>query len=292
MPIPLHPTRPRAPIRRPWLLPLVSAPLVSALFAGPPALARSAASAQPAPGPVRIVSGPGGGCIAGAVELPAEGVGYRTIRMSRSHFWGHPSTVAALQILGARARAAGLPTLYMNDLSRPRGGPMSVHASHQTGLDADVSLDVSPKYPLTPAQRDALDPPGLVAPDRRGVDPARWRPEHVALLRLATGLPGIDRVLVNPAIKRQLCVQATGDRGWLRLIRPWYGHAAHMHLHFRCPADQPECRDQPPPPPGEGCDASLQWWFDQLDAPPPPPAPPRIPPPLPPFCQALLGVER
>lgn len=269
-----------------------------ALLAGWPALAQPAPPrpvlSRPAPGPVRIVAGPGGGCIAGAVELPAEGVGYRTIRMSRSHFWGHPSTVAALQVLGARARAAGLPTLYMNDLSRPRGGPMSVHASHQTGLDADVSLDLSPKYPLTAAQRDALDPPGLVAPDRRRVDPARWRPQHVALLRLAAGLPGIDRVLVNPAIKRQLCLDATGDRSWLRLIRPWYGHAAHMHLHFRCPADQPECRDQPPPPPGEGCDASLQWWFDQLDAPrpPPPPAPPRVPPPLPPFCQALLGVER
>ncbi len=30
--------------------------------------------------PARIVGGPGGGCIAGAVELPAAGPGYQTIR--------------------------------------------------------------------------------------------------------------------------------------------------------------------------------------------------------------------
>ena len=289
-----RPTRPRPRLGRLLFCAPLLAPLVGRPAAAQPAAVRPAAT-QPAPGPVRIVSGPGNGCIAGAVELPPEGVGYQTMRMSRSHFWGHPSTVAALQLLGARARSAGLPTLYMNDLSRPRGGPTAgVHASHQTGLDADVSLDLSPRpaLTLTRAQRDALDPPGLVAPDRRGVDPARWRPQHITLLRLAAGLPGLDRVLVNPAIKRQLCLEATGDRSWLRLIRPWYGHAAHMHLHFRCPANQPECRDQPPPPPGDGCDASLQWWFDQLDAPPPPPSPPRVPPPLPPFCQALLGVER
>ena len=58
------------------------------------------------------------------------------------------------------AEAAGLPTLYMNDISRPHGGPMAgLHASHQVGLDADVWLDVSPKPELTPAARDAVEGP-------------------------------------------------------------------------------------------------------------------------------------
>ena len=78
------------------------------------------------------------------------------------------------------------------------------------------------------------------------------------------------------------------DRGWLRLVRPWYGHNAHMHIHFRCPPNQPECHDQAPPPPGDGCDASLAWWFEQLDAPPKPVAPPRPPVPLPAACTAIL----
>ena len=247
------------------------------------------AAAQQRPEPVRIVGGPGGGCIAGAVRLPASGPGYEAIRASRSWFWGHPDTIAALQTLAVRAYAAGLPTLYMNDISRPRGGPMpGLHASHMLGLDADVWLDVRPKPQLSPAALDNLEVRSLVTPDGRGIDPDAWSPEHVTLLHLATGLPGLDRVLVNPAIKQQLCRVVTGDRTWLHLIRPWYGHTAHMHLHFRCPAGQPECRDQPPPPAVEGCDASLDWWFTQLDAPPPPPRPPA---PRPAACTAILAGE-
>src|SRR3954452_7685411 len=174
----------------------------------------------------RIVGGPGDGCVGGAVELPPEGPGYQTIRMSRSWFWGHPAVIAALELLARRAQAAGLPVLYMNDISRPRGGPTAgLHASHMLGLDADVWLDLRPKPALTPADRDAVEVQSLVAPDGRGVEPSLWTSSHSLLLRMATGLPGVDRVLVNAAIKRQLCLETTGDRSWLHLIRPWYGHA-------------------------------------------------------------------
>ena len=190
------------------------------------------AVAQEAP---RIVGGPGGGCIAGAVELPEHGPGFQTIRASRSWFWGHPSTIAALELLARQAQAAGLPDLYMNDISKPRGGPFpGIHASHMLGLDADVWLDVRPKPRLTPAQRDSLEVESLVRPDGHGIDPAVWSPQHITLLHLATTLPGIDRVLVNPAIKQELCRDVGGDRTWLHLIRPWYGHSAHMHIHFHC----------------------------------------------------------
>ncbi len=239
----------------------------------------------------RIVGGPSGGCIAGAVELPPVGQNYVTIRMSHSHYWGHPDTIASLQTLAIRAQQAGIPTLYMNDISRPRGGPTAgVHASHMLGLDADVWLDVRPKPPLGAAGREGVEVESLVTADGRGIEPGRWSPLHTTLLRLATGLPNADRVLINPAIKRQLCQTVTGDRSWLQRVRPWYGHAAHMHIHFRCPANQPECTDQAPPPAGDGCDATLQWWFDQLDAPARPAGPvtPRAPPRLPAACAAIM----
>ncbi|MCX7379342.1 MAG: penicillin-insensitive murein endopeptidase [Alphaproteobacteria bacterium] len=226
----------------------------------------------PAPGPARIVGGPGPGCIAGAERLPESGPGFMTVRESRSTFWGHPEVITALKLLGTRAQAAGLPVLLMNDISGPRGGPLvGGHVSHQLGLDADVYLDVVTPRPerAAAASRDAMDPPGLVRPDQRGVDMARWRPQHITLMKLAATLPGVDRVLVNAAIKQQLCREVpANDREWLRRIRPWYQHAAHMHIHFRCPAGNPECGDLPPIPPGDGCDASLQWWFDRLDQPP------------------------
>jgi penicillin-insensitive murein endopeptidase len=274
----------RRPLRRAGALPVLLLLLAAAAPPPPPA-------ETPAAGPVRVIGNQGAGCIAGAVRLPDTAPGLQTIRLSRSAFWGHSDTIASLLRLGAAAQAAGLPDLYMGDISAPRGGPLAGgHFSHQMGIDADVWLDVEPPHPvLPPADREAIEPPGLVLADGRTVDPQRWRPAHLTLLRLAAGLPRIDRILVNPAIKKQLCAEAEGDRAWLRLIRPWWGHASHMHIRFRCPAGQPDCQQAPPPPAGEGCDASLEAWFARPDTPPAasPPSPGR--PPLPAACRAILG---
>ncbi len=255
----------------------------------------AAGPSGPAPGPLRIIGGaPTGGCIAGAVVLPETGPGYAAIRMTRSDVWGAPQTIERIQLLARQVQAAGLPDLLVGDISHPRGGPMGGgHMSHQRGVEVDIGLDMRPRAPMTRAQRDAYEQPTLVRPDRRGVEMSRWNQGVITLLRLAASLPDVDRVLVNPAIKKQLCEDVTGDRSWLRLIRPFYAHAAHLHLTFKCPAGQAECRNLPPPPPGDGCDATLQWWFDQLDAPPVPrTGPPPKPPAMPEACQAVFAATR
>jgi penicillin-insensitive murein DD-endopeptidase len=252
-------------------------------------LATAASPDTPAPGPLHVIGSQAAGCIAGAVRLPAEGSGFQTIHLARSSFWGVPSTIARIERLAERAHAAGLGDLYIEDISRPRGGPLpGGHVSHQLGLDVDVGLDTRPKPALGALERENLELPGLVRPDQRGVDPLRWTPDVVTLLHLAATLPDVDRILINPAIKQQLCEEVRGDRSWLRLMRPWYGHSAHMHIRFRCPADQHDCAQAAPPPPGDGCDATLRWWFDQLEA-PPKPATPYHPPPLPAACMVLMA---
>lgn len=267
-----------------------------AVFAGliGPTPGQASGPRTPVPGPARVIGAGDSGCIAGAVRLPDTAPGMQTIRIGRSTFWGHPDVISSLQNLAMRARAAGLPDLFMNDISDPRGGPMvGIHASHQRGLDADIWLDVAGPHPVLALEaREQLEPPSLVRPDGKDIEPRLWRPEHVTLLRLAATQPGVDRVLVNAAIKRQLCLSTTGDRGWLQRVRPWFGHASHMHLHYACPAGQRECVDQPPVPPGDGCDGTLQWWFDRLDAPPKPaaPAPPFKPVALPPACRAIMAL--
>ena len=163
------------------------------------------------------------------------------------------------------------------------------HVSHQIGLDADIGLDMRPRGTLDPARRDTVELASLVRPDGRDIDPAVWSPRVVTLLHMTAVLPQVDRILVNAAIKQQLCREVTGDRSWLRLIRPWYDHSAHMHIRFRCPDDQLDCVQAPPPPPGDGCDATLQWWFDQLDAPTKPAGPPARPPAAPAACRAILN---
>ena len=175
----------------------------------------------PAPAPLHIIGGQAAGCIAGAVRLPAEGPGFQTIHLSRSSFWGAPSTIARVEALGEQVRAAGLGDLYIEDISRPRGGPLpGGHLSHQLGLDVDVGLDMTPKRTLTAAERETVELPSMVGPDQRGVA-SRWTADQVTLLHLAASLPEVDRILINPAIKRQLCEEARGDRSWLRLLRPW-----------------------------------------------------------------------
>jgi penicillin-insensitive murein DD-endopeptidase len=241
----------------------------------------------PVAGPPRIHGQTGLGCIAGAVPLPAEGPGWQVVRLSRNRYWGHPALLAALRSLAAAASAHGLPTLWIGDLGQPRGGPLPYgHASHQAGLDADLWLDLSPKPALTVAERERIEVPSLVLPDGSGVDPARWRPGHAALIRLAASLPGLDRIFVNPAIKRELCRTDAGA-AWLRRVRPWRGHDSHMHIRLLCPAGQADCRDQPPVPPGDGCDASLDWWFG-AEARQPAPRPPGPAPRLPAACRAVL----
>jgi penicillin-insensitive murein endopeptidase len=262
-----------------------------ALLAATTAKAQFGPSGPPAPGPLHIIGGgPNGGCIAGAVAMPPRGDGYQTIHSSFSHFYGAPVTIQGVIALGQKARENGLPPLLVEDISLPRGGPMpGGHASHQVGLDVDIALDMHMRGYLSEAARESIQIASLVRPDGRDILPSMWGESTTRLLWLAATLPGVDRLLVNAAIKQQLCRTVTGDRSWLRFVRPWYDHSAHMHIEFKCPEDQADCVVRAPPPPGDGCDASLQWWFDQLNAPTQPPGPPKPRPQLPEACYALFG---
>jgi penicillin-insensitive murein endopeptidase len=244
----------------------------------------------PAAGPPRIIGGTALGCLAGAVALPPDGPGWQAVRVSRNRHWGHPALVAFLRDFAARAQQQGFPALWVGDMSQPRGGPLPWgHASHQTGIDADIWLELSPKPAVPAAAREDIQVPSLVLPNESGVDRTRWRPQHAALIRLAAESPGVDRVLVNHAIKRELCRTDAGA-AWLRWVRPWRGHDSHMHIRLRCPLDQPDCRSLPPPPPGDGCDASLAWWLS-LEARRPAPRPPGPAPRLPEACTAVLDAR-
>ncbi|MBP0466042.1 penicillin-insensitive murein endopeptidase [Roseomonas sp. PWR1] len=244
----------------------------------------------PAPGPTRIIGGTSLGCIAGAVQLPSEGPGWQAVRVSRNRHWGHPVLIDWVRDFAGEAQRRGFPDLWIGDLAQPRGGPMTYgHASHQTGIDVDIWLDLSAKPRVPAAAREDIRVASLVLPDETGVDPARFTDRHAALIRLAVERPGVDRLLVNHAIKRELCRRHRGE-AWLRRVRPWRGHDSHMHVRLRCPAGQPECLDIAPPPPGDGCDASLDWWLSE-EARRPTPRPPGPPPRLPAACAGVLAAR-
>lgn len=217
------------------------------------------------------------GCVAGAAQLPETGPTWQAMRLSRNRNWAHPETVDYVQDLSRiAAQQPGWNGLYVGDLSQPRGGPMlSGHASHQLGLDADIWLRPADDLSLSVAERENISSISLRR-ERGAFVNANWTPQHEAILKAAASDPRVARIFIFPGAKVKLCENATGDRSWLRKIRPWFGHHYHFHVRLSCPAGAEGCINQSPPPPGDGC-ADAQAWVNNILNPPPPN--PNAPPP-------------
>jgi len=245
----------------------------------------------PLGGPPRPIGGYTRGCLAGAVPMPADGPGWQVMRPERNRAWGTPRLIALIERLAnAMPQINGWPGLLIGDIGQPRGGPMLTgHDSHQIGLDADIWLRPMPTTRLTPSEREEMSSLNVVAADGLAVDPA-WTPQHRQLLEAFARDPAVERIFVNPAIKRELCREAGRDRAWLGKIRPWWRHNYHFHVRLFCPADDPDCRPQPPPPAGDGCGRELDWWFTPEGLHPKhgPPGRPLLLSDLPPACAAVI----
>ena len=218
----------------------------------------------PTPGPALSIGTTSCGCLQGAATLPASGPGYEALRLGRNRRFGHPTLVAYVQRLAAAAKKAKLGLIVVGDLSQPRGGPTpSGHRSHQTGLDADIGYAAPAGVRaghLSRRAREQLSPLAVI--DLKTHETTRaWTPAVVKLLALAAADPAVDRIFVNPAIKKLLCeAPATAKAPWQARLRPWWAHHDHFHVRLKCPADSPLCVPQEVPR-DDGCGATLAWWF-------------------------------
>ncbi len=268
----------------------VSDTVAAALLAMPMLFASGAGTLHaeeittPAPGPADSIGSPANGCVIGAQALPVSGPGWEVLRPSTDRNWGNPFLIAFLEEMAARVRPLG--TLVIGDIGMPRGGPILIgHASHQMGLDVDVLFRLLHE-PLSDQERENPQFQAVMV-EGGAMDRSLWGPPQVALVREFARDPRVERIFVNPAIKRDLCRSVTGDRAWLRKIRPWWGHEAHFHVRLICPPGDADCLPREPLPEGDGCGAALAWWFTPEAAKPVPRAGPR--PPLPAACRAILG---
>ncbi len=244
----------------------------------------------PSSGSPRSVGETNSGCIAGAVALPLEGKGYQVMHIERGRYYGHPDLVKALKLLGQKAEQRDLGLMQIGDLGQPRGGPLPFgHRSHQSGLDVDIWFNLNPRILAeSNSTRSNIGAPSMLNDSKTGLDREKWTSDQVKMLELAANLPGVDRIFVNPYIKKELCDVVAGNRAWLRVIRPWYNHDDHFHMRMSCPMDSTSCREQDPVPVGEGCDSSLDWWFHHDTTPTPKPhAAPK--PQLPDECLDILA---
>lgn len=206
------------------------------------------------------------GCFGGGMAIATDGPTWQAMRLSRNRRWGHPTMIKLLERFSRDATKIGWPGLLVGDISQPRGGPMtSGHASHQVGLDADIWFTPMPKRTLTRSERENISAVTMVAGEGRKarVDDDRWTETRTRLLRLAASYPEVERIFVNPAIKKKLCDTVAGNRNWLRKIRPQYGHDYHFHIRIGCQAGSSGCKQQDPTPNDDGCGAPLAYWFTE-----------------------------
>jgi penicillin-insensitive murein endopeptidase len=200
------------------------------------------------------------GCLQGAQALPLDGETWRVMRISRNRYWGNPVTIDFLKRFSKKAADAGIwPGILVGDISQPRGGPMITgHASHQLGLDADIWLTPMPEN-LSKRDREEMSAVDMVRSDGLAVD-EHWSERQAGIIRAAAEEPEVTLIFVNAAIKKALCERHAGEP-WMTKVRPWWGHNYHFHVRIRCPEGEAACQNQGPPPPGDGCDKSLNWWF-------------------------------
>jgi penicillin-insensitive murein DD-endopeptidase len=205
------------------------------------------------------------GCLQGAVELPINGPHWEVMRLSRNRNWGHPELIGFLKAFSAEvAKVIGRHGILIGDMAQPRGGPLPFgHLSHQIGIDVDIWYTPMPGRDLTREERETMSATDLIAPDGLHVNKS-WTPADATFVRLAAEQPDVERVLVNAAIKKQLCeMEGKHHYAWMDKVRPWYGHREHIHVRLKCPAGSPQCRHQSPVPDSDQCGKSLDYWFSE-----------------------------
>ena len=216
------------------------------------------------------------GCLSGAIQLPETGPTWQAMRLSRNRNWGHPKTIEYIKDLSAKATTLpGWDGLYIGDISQPRGGPMiSGHRSHQIGLDVDIWMLPGADLKLSKQSRENLSSISMRKSNGAYVN-SKWTQAHHRLLKAAASDKRVARIFVFPGAKVKMCNKEKGNRDWLHKIRPWWGHHYHFHVRLKCPTGLANCKNQVPPPAGDGCKEAQGWVNRILNPPPPDPAEPK-----------------
>ena len=251
------------------LLILTLAMLAPAASSAAPKEARQLFGSAYKPTKSRAAAAHGGyakGCLAGAVNLPETGPHWQAMRLSRNRNWGHPDAISFIETLARKAaRQPGWNGLYIGDISQPRGGPMiSGHRSHQLGLDIDIWMRRAASLALSKDARETISSVSMRRKNGAFIN-QNWTSAHHNILKAAAQDPRVARIFVFPGAKVAMCNTASGNRNWLRKIRPWWGHHEHFHVRLRCPKNTKGCQNQAAHPPGDGCESAQSWVHDILN---------------------------
>ncbi len=98
---------------------------------------------------------------------PLSAPGYQVMRTDQRRYFGHPDLVQFIQRLSNQVHNKGMGTVLIGDMGMPAGGRFNGgHASHQTGLDVDIFLQL-PQTRWTSSQ--------LLKPQALDLGRQRWQ---------------------------------------------------------------------------------------------------------------------
>ncbi len=203
-------------------------------------------------------------------SLLQEGPGYVKLFQSRGRQFGSRELVGLIEGVSAYLQQVHPDgeRIQIGDIAAETGGRISGHASHQNGLDADLSF-----FRMNRTEQPISDESGFTEVFvKHGKLTENFDIERNWLFfHTAVSTWKIQRIFVDPAIKRLYCIlfdsqgdQAQLTRGsdqaslgeageTLRRLRPYQNHDDHMHIRLYCPAGNTQCISQEEVLPGTGC---------------------------------------
>lgn len=205
------------------------------------------------------------GCIRNAAALPASGEGFQVIRLDRGRYYANPEMIEYIESLAKTVSEQLGAILLIGDIAQRTGGPMyDEHSSHQIGLDADILFWQHPialRRQLTIMERAHIYPQSVLNEQQTAIDDFKWDIKIEEVIKIAASDKRVDRIFVNPIIKKRLCQTHPGEK-WLAKVRPWYGHDGHFHVRLKCPPGNMLCETQEPVNMfDDGCGPELDTWF-------------------------------
>ena len=251
---------------------------------------------QPIPGEVRVIGSNAKGCLVGAQALSSQDPCYVLVNADRGRYFGTPALVNEVSKISQYACQKFQQSLLVADAGLPRGGPLPTdHAGHQIGIDVDIRfrmIDKNSRFRLEQVKPDvnkfmnmAEFGPPVATSDKDGrktyslKSAMNWgendpRFQNVAdLIQHVAKEPGVERVLVNPVIKKALCELAKkrakktpDDLMWLMKVRVVPGHLEHFHVRVQAPNVTVPYKypEKYPDQYGIGCDPQqmpLSYWL-------------------------------
>jgi LysM repeat protein len=204
---------------------------------------------------IRLLSGqsrgtPGHGWLHQPTQLPRSGHYYRR-RLERTWAAAHVVDHTLNAIHEARQSFPKAHRLAIGDLSDQDGGPLSGHASHQSGRDIDVGLF----YRKLPAEY----PKEFVDASEDSIDAAATWALLEGFVRSTGKSGGVEKVFLDYEVQGWVYAAARKD-GWSKakledvfqypdgayakhgIVRHEPNHKDHMHVRFTCVPDDLGCK--------------------------------------------------